>query len=113
MTHKDFDEYLLSYANVWLDFPFGEGSSVYKIGHKETGEGKLFAIIANDSKPLRISLKCDPQLAINLREKYESIVPGYHLNKKHWNTVLYTGQLSDDEIKDLIRHSYELVSASS
>jgi predicted DNA-binding protein (MmcQ/YjbR family) len=113
MTHKDFDEYLLSYPNVWLDFPFGEGTSVYKIGHKETGEGKLFAIIADDSKPLRISLKCDPQLAINLREKYESVVPGNHLNKKHWNTVLYTGQLSDDEVKDLIRHSYELVSATA
>ena len=99
MTHKDFDEYLLSYPNTWLDFPFGEG--------------KLFAIITDDSKPLRISLKCDPQLALNLREKYESIVPGYHLNKKHWNTVIYTGQLSDDEIKDLIRHSYELVKATA
>ena len=113
MTHKDFDEYLLSYPNTWLDFPFGEGTSVYKIGHKETGEGKLFAIITDGSKPLRISLKCDPQLALNLREKYESIVPGYHLNKKHWNTVIYTGQLSDDEIKDLIRHSYELVKATA
>lgn len=113
MTHKEFDEYLLSYPNTWLDFPFGEGTSVYKIGHKETGEGKLFAIITDDSKPLRISLKCDPQLALNLREKYESIVPGYHLNKKHWNTVIYTGQLSDDEIKDLIRHSYELVNATA
>ena len=113
MTHKDFDEYLLSYPNTWLDFPFGEGTSVYKIGHKETGEGKLFAIITDDSKPLRISLKCDPHLALNLREKYESIVPGYHLNKKHWNTVIYTGQLSDDEIKDLIRHSYELVKATA
>ena len=113
MTHKDFDEYLLSYPNTWLDFPFGEGTSVYKIGHKETGEGKLFAIITDDSKPLRISLKCDPQLALNLREKYESIVPGYHLNKKHWNTVICTGQLSDDEIKDLIRHSYELVKATA
>lgn len=113
MTHKDFDEYLLSYPDTWLDFPFGEGTSVYKIGHKETGEGKLFAIITDDSKPLRISLKCDPQLALNLREKYESIVPGYHLNKKHWNTVIYTGQLSDDEIKDLIRHSYELVKATA
>ena len=113
MTHKDFDEYLLSYPNTWLDFPFGEGTSVYKIGHKETGEGKLFAIITDDSRPLRISLKCDPQLALNLREKYESIVPGYHLNKKHWNTVIYTGQLSDDEIKDLIRHSYELVKATA
>ena len=113
MTHKDFDEYLLSYPNTWLDFPFGEGTSVYKIGHRETGEGKLFAIITDDSKPLRISLKCDPQLALNLREKYESIVPGYHLNKKHWNTVICTGQLSDDEIKDLIRHSYELVKATA
>ena len=113
MTHKDFDEYLLSYPNTWLDFPFGEGTSVYKIGHKETGEGKLFAIITDNSKPLRISLKCDPQLALNLREKYESIVPGYHLNKKHWNTVICTGQLSDDEIKDLIRHSYELVKATA
>jgi len=113
MTHKDFDEYLLSYPNTWLDFPFGEGTSVYKIGHKKTGEGKLFAIITDDSKPLRISLKCDPQLALNLREKYESIVPGYHLNKKHWNTVICTGQLSDDEIKDLIRHSYELVKATA
>jgi predicted DNA-binding protein (MmcQ/YjbR family) len=112
VTYKDFDEYLLTYANAWRDYPFGEGTSVYKIGNKENGEGKLFAIIVDDSKPLRISLKCDPQLAINLRERYESIQPGYHLNKKHWNTILCTGQLTDDEIKDLIRHSYELVSES-
>lgn len=112
MTHKEFDEYLLSYPNTWLDFPFGEGTSVYKIGHKETGEGKLFAIIADGSNPLRISLKCDPQLAETLREKYETVVPGYHLNKKHWNTIICTGQLSDEEIKDLVRLSYQLVSDS-
>lgn len=112
MTHKEFDEYLLSFPNAWLDFPFGEGTSVYKVGHKETGEGKLFAIIADGSKPLQISLKCDPGLAVLLREKYESVQPGYHLNKKHWNTILCTGQVGDDEIKDLIRLSYNLVTGT-
>lgn len=110
MTHKELEEYLLSLPNTWLDYPFGEGTSVYKIGHKETGEGKLFAIIADDSKPVRISLKCDPELAENLREKYETVLPGYHLNKKHWNTIICSGQLEEGELKDLIRLSYRLVS---
>lgn len=109
MTHKELEDYLLSFPNAWLDFPFGGGTSVYKVGHKETGEGKLFAIIADGSDPLRVSLKCDPQLAVTLREKYESVLPGYHLNKKHWNTIICSGQLSDDEIKDLVRLSYRLV----
>ncbi len=109
MNRKEIEEYILSFANTWLDFPFGEQTSVYKIGHKETGEGKMFALIADDSKPLKVSLKCDPVLAETLREKYESVVPGYHLNKKHWNTIIHTGQLDDDELKDLIRHSYTLV----
>jgi len=111
MTRKEIEEYLLSFPNTWLDFPFGEGTSVYKIGHKETGEGKMFALIDDGSKPLRISLKCDPILAETLREKYETVVPGYHLNKKHWNTIIYTGQLDDEEIKDLVRLSYNLVAA--
>ncbi|QQG50816.1 MAG: MmcQ/YjbR family DNA-binding protein [Candidatus Saccharibacteria bacterium] len=109
MTHKQIEEYLLSFPNTWLDFPFGEGTSVYKIGHKETGEGKMFAIIQDGSTPLRVSLKCDPQLAEILREKYETVIPGYHLNKKHWNTIICTGQLADDEIKDLANLSYQLV----
>lgn len=109
MTHKELEQYLLSFPNTWLDYPFGEDAAVYKIGHKETGGGKMFAIVGEKSDPVRISLKCDPQLAITLREKYESIVPGYHLNKKHWNTVIYTGQLSQDEVFDLIRLSYNLV----
>jgi predicted DNA-binding protein (MmcQ/YjbR family) len=111
MTHKEFDEYLLSYPNTWLDFPFGEGTSVYKVGNKETDDGKLFAIIADGSNPLRLSLKCDPQLAATLRERYESVLPGFHLNKKHWNTIICSGQLTDDEIKDLVRLSYDLVVA--
>ena len=109
MTHKELEEYLLSFPNAWLDFPFGEGVSVYKIGHKETKDGKMFAIIQDNSKPLRVSLKCDPHLAETLRERYETVVPGYHLNKKHWNTIICSGQLSDDEVKDLARLSHNLV----
>lgn len=74
------------------------------------GEWKMFALIEEKSDPVRISLKCDPQLAVLLREKYESVMPGYHLNKKYWNTLVLTGQLSWQEVQDLIRHSYELVS---
>jgi predicted DNA-binding protein (MmcQ/YjbR family) len=109
MTHKDIEEYLLSFANTWLDYPFGEGTSVYKIGHKETGEGKMFAVIQDGTKPLRVSLKCDPNLAETLRATYETVVPGYHLNKKHWNTIICSGQLDDEQIKDLVRLSYNLV----
>lgn len=110
MTHKQLEEFLLSFPGTWLDYPFGEGTAVYKMGTKETpGGGKLFAIIAEGSKPLRVSLKCDPLLAQNLREKYETVLPGYHLNKKHWNTIICSGQLDDQEILDLARHSYELV----
>lgn len=108
MTHKEFEDYILQFADVWLDYPFGEGTAVYKYGDKP--DGKIVAIVSEDSKPLRVSLKCDPQLAVNLREKYETVLPGYHLNKKHWNTIICSGQLSDDEIHDLARHSYLLVS---
>ena len=109
MTHNEIEEYVLSFPNAWLDFPFGEDTSVYKIGHPETGGGKMFALIAENTKPLRISLKCDPLLAEKLRETYETVLPGYHLSKKHWNTIICTGQVPDDEIKSLILLSYNLV----
>ena len=109
IEHKTVEQMLMELPDVWLDYPFGEDAAVYKIGYKEQGEGKMFAIIAEGSKPVKLSLKCDPQLAEILREKYETVLPGYHLNKKHWNTILCTGQVPLDEIKDLIRHSYELV----
>lgn len=109
MTIAEIHDYLLSFPNVWLDFPFGESTSVYKIGHKESGGGKMFALIAEGSKPLQLSLKCDPLLAEKLREDYETVLPGYHLNKKHWNTILITGQVPDDELKSLIILSYNLV----
>lgn len=107
MTHKEVEEYLLSMPNAWLDYPFGEEVAVYKVGDK------MFALVAEKSDPVRISLKCDPELSRVLREKYESVMPGYHLNKKHWNTILLTGQLSWREVQDLIRHSYDLVVSSS
>lgn len=110
MTHKELEEILLGFENSWLDFPFGEGTSVYKVGDKQDGEGKIFAIVADNTKPLRISLKCDPLLAERLRETYESVLPGYHLNKKHWNTIICSGQVPDEELIGLIRHSYQLVS---
>jgi predicted DNA-binding protein (MmcQ/YjbR family) len=69
----------------------------------------MFALIPEGKSPISISLKCDPKLAEVLREKYESVMPGYHLNKKHWNTIVLSGQLSWDEVKDLILHSYQLV----
>lgn len=110
MTHKELEDYFLSLPNTWLDFPFGEEVSVYKVGPRD--KAKMFALIKEGSKPLQVSLKCDPQLAKNLREKYESVLPGYHLNKNHWNTILCTGQLNDDEIKDLSYHSYLLASGA-
>lgn len=109
MSHKEIGDYLLAFPNTWLDFPFGESTSVYKVGDPVTKDGKLFAIIANDSTPLSVSLKCDPILAVSLREKYETVLPGYHLSKKHWNTILCTGQVPVDEIHDLARLSYNLV----
>lgn len=111
MTHKEIEEYLLSMPNARLDYPFGEGVAVYKVGDpgSSPGQAKMFALVQEKSKPVQISLKCDPQLAETLREKYESVLPGYHLNKKHWNTIILTGQLGREEVQDLIRHSYQLV----
>lgn len=103
MTYKQVEEYLLSLPGAKLDHPFGEGEAVYKVNDK------MFALVTEKKKPVQISLKCDPVLAETLRERYETVMPGYHLNKKYWNTILLTGQLGWDEVKDLIRHSYDLV----
>lgn len=103
IDHKTVEEYILSMPNARLDYPFGEGVAVYKVGDK------MFALIQEGKSPVNLSLKCDPQLAVLLRERYETVMEGYHLNKKHWNTMLLTGQLSWEEVQDLIRHSYILV----
>jgi predicted DNA-binding protein (MmcQ/YjbR family) len=111
MTHKQVEEYLLSLPNARLDYPFGEDVAVYKAGDPSTGsgQGKMFALVRENKIPVQISLKSDPLLAETLREKYDTVMPGYHLNKKHWNTIVLTGQLSWEDIQGLIRHSYDLV----
>lgn len=103
MDHKTVEDYILSMPNAVREYPFGEGVAVYKVGEK------MFALIAEGKTPVRLSLKCDPQLSQVLRSKYEEVMEGYHLNKKHWNTIILSGQLSWDEVQALIRHSYNLV----
>lgn len=96
----------MSMPGAVLDYPFGADVAVYKVDDEK---GKMFALVPEDVTPVSVSLKCDPGLAEILREKYETVLPGYHLNKKHWNTILCTGQVPEDELRDLVRHSYELV----
>ena len=115
MDHKTVEEYILSMPNAKLDYPFGEDVAVYKVKDPDsktsstTGHSKMFALIAEKKTPVRLSLKCDPQLAQLLRKKYETVMEGYHLNKKHWNTIVLTGQLPWEEVQALILHSYDLV----
>ncbi len=109
MTHKELEERLLSLPDVRLDYPFGPDVAVYKIGNGD--KAKMFALVGEAKEPVQLSLKCDPQLAIVLRDKYETVLPGYHLNKKHWNTIVLSGQLPWEEVQALIRHSYDLVAA--
>jgi predicted DNA-binding protein (MmcQ/YjbR family) len=103
MDHKTVEDYVLSMPNAVRDYPFGEEVAVYKVNDK------MFALIPEGKAPVRISLKCDPQLSVILREKYESVMAGYHLNKKHWNTIVLSGQLPWEEVQGLILLSYNLV----
>ena len=88
------------------DFPFGDEVSVFKVA------GKMFAASHLDSQPLQLSVKCDPDLAVQLRAAHPAIAPGYHLNKRHWNTITLDGSLPDQMVTDLLGDSYDLVVAS-
>jgi predicted DNA-binding protein (MmcQ/YjbR family) len=85
------------------EFPFGPEHSVFKVA------GKIFAISALDRLPLQVSVKCEPELAVSLRAGYPAIRPGYHLNKRHWNTITLDGSLRDQLVRDLIEDSYDLI----
>lgn len=111
MYHKTVEDYILSMPNAQLDYPFGEDVAVYKVGTPPAG-GKMFALIAEKKTPVRLSLKCDPKLSEILRARYDEVMEGYHLNKKHWNTIVLSGQLSWEEVQALIRHSYDLVAGN-
>src|SRR5689334_5789900 len=93
----------LSFPGSVETFPFGSETSVFKVA------GKLFALSQLAQRPLRVSLKCDPLLAEQLREAHACVLPGYHLNKRHWNTVILDGSLPDQMIRDMIEDSYDLV----
>jgi predicted DNA-binding protein (MmcQ/YjbR family) len=111
---KEIQEFILSQPDCWLDFPFGPEVEVYKTGPRGSNgdnkkEPKMFALIAAKKDPVNLSLKCEPVLSDVLREKFVSVMPGYHLNKKHWNTIVCSGELSEQELQDLITLSHRLV----
>ena len=96
---------LLAKPGAEETFPFDPVTLVAKVG------GKMFALVMTDEAPLRLNLKCQPEVAEVLRELYPAVIPGYHMNKRHWNTVILDGSLPDDFIRDMIDESYRLVVA--
>ena len=103
MNHEILRDYCLKKKAVTEEFPFDSETLVYKVA------GKVFLITRIEQFPLRMNLKCDPELAIEMREKYAAVYPGYHMNKKHWNSVQDDGSIPQQELIKMIDHSYELV----
>ena len=104
MNIETIREYILQKPDVTEGFPFGEDTLVFKV--KE----KIFFLSGLDSSPIQFNVKCDPDKAIQLREEYpDCVLPGYHMNKKHWNTIIVDGTLSKKQLKEMIDHSYQLV----
>lgn len=101
-----FREYCLKKAHVTEGTPFGEDVLVFKVG------AKIFALASLDEIPATANLKCDPDRALELRDRYEQVRPGYHMNKKHWNTVELDSGVPDNELRKMIDHSYDLVAKS-
>jgi predicted DNA-binding protein (MmcQ/YjbR family) len=105
MNLEAFREYCLTKTGCTEGMPFGETVIVFKVG------GKMFGLASLDEVPTTVNLKCDPDLALELRDRYEQVRPGYHMNKKHWNTVELGTEIPDAEIRKMIDHSYGLVAA--
>jgi predicted DNA-binding protein (MmcQ/YjbR family) len=102
-TLKALTDYCLAKPGTTAGYPFGEGTLVFKV------LDKMYALIGEETDPLRMNLKCDPEDAQALRAQYEAILPGYHQNKQHWNSLLMDGSLTDALVHELIDHSYDLV----
>ncbi len=105
-TSEEVHALCLSLPGAEQTFPFGEQVAVYKVG------GKMFALVPTDEASVQFSVKCDPDEAILLREQYPSVTPGYHLNKRHWNSVLVDGSIPASELEEFIEASYQLIVAS-
>ena len=106
MDLAQFREYCLGKPRATEGTPFGPDVLVFKVG------GKMFALAALDDVPTTVNLKCDPDLALDLRDRYDEVRPGYHMNKKHWNTVEIQGAIPHVELRKMIDHSYDLVAKS-
>ena len=102
MTVEDIRNYCLSLRGVTEEFPFDNDTLVFKV------YGKVFLLTGLSQPQLKVNLKCDPERAVELRDQYDFVLPGYHMNKKHWNTVIYNGR-NGKLLKELIDHSYDLV----
>lgn len=103
MDLPDIIEYCLSRKSVEETTPFGPEVLVYKV------VGKMFALASPDEVPARVNLKCDPERAVELRDEYDAIIPGFHMNKRHWNTVVLDGSVPNVLLRELVDHSYTLV----
>ena len=103
MNVESLHEYCLNKLGAEQTLPFGPDTVVYKVG------GKVFLLTGLDSEDLRFNVKCDPEKAIELREEFACVLPGYHMNKKHWNTIVVDGSVADKQLKGWIDHSYDLV----
>ena len=103
MTVESLHEYCLSKPGAEETLPFGPDTVVYKVC------GKIFLLTGLDSEDLRFNVKCDPEKAIELREEFACVLPGYHMNKKNWNTIVIDGSVSSKQLKEWIDHSYDLV----
>jgi predicted DNA-binding protein (MmcQ/YjbR family) len=103
MNIEELRAYAISKPGVEEGFPFGETTLVFKVN------GKMFLLVSLDTEALQFNVKCAPELAEELREQYDCVQPGYHMNKKHWNTVFVDGTLNNRQLKEMIDHSYELV----
>jgi len=103
MNIETLREYCLSKKAVTEDFPFGETTLVFRV------KNKIFLLVALDADPLQFNAKCDPGKAVELREEYDAVKPGFHMNKKHWNTVIIDGSISTRLIKEMIDDSYNLI----
>lgn len=103
MDLEELRRYCLAKRGAMEEHPFGPGALVMKVG------GKMFAILGEDSEPITVSLKCEPEIALVLRDAHPAVAPGYHLNKRHWNTVTLDGTIDDERVREWIDDSFDLV----
>lgn len=106
MNLEELREYCIARPGVTESFPFDTVTLVFKVG------GKMFALVDTEGRPTTLALKCDPERAVQLREEYTAVVPGFHMNKSHWNTITIDGSIRSSLLQEWIDHSYELVRRS-